>query len=72
MLLEQLYKVATCRLVQDSARTLSYSFCQKAHNSKNLVGIWGDKDRGNMRQPIVDTFDIRFAQVKFHLIDVKT
>ena len=39
ILLEQLFKVAPCRLVQDSAGTLSFSFCQTANDLKNLAGI---------------------------------
>ena len=39
MLLEQLFKVAPCGLVRDSAETLYFSFCQMAHDLKNLVGI---------------------------------
>ena len=39
MLLEQLFKVAPCRLVLDSAGTLSFSLCQTAQDLKNLAGI---------------------------------
>ena len=38
MLLEQLFKVAPCRLVWDLAGTLSYSFCQSVNELKILVG----------------------------------
>ena len=38
MLWEQLFKVAPCWLVQDSARTLSFSFCQPAHNLNKTKG----------------------------------
>ena len=39
-LLEQLFKVACCGLVSDSAWTLPFSFCQKAHDLKDSAGIW--------------------------------
>ena len=34
MLLEQLFKVAPCGLDRDSAGTLSFSYCQTAHDMK--------------------------------------
>ena len=39
MLLEQLFKVVPCGLVQDLAGTLSFSLCQTAHDLENLAGI---------------------------------
>jgi len=39
MLLEQLFKVAPSRLGRDSVGILSFSFCQTAHDLKELVGI---------------------------------
>ena len=39
MLLEQLFKVAPCWLVRDLAGTLSFSFCQTAHDLKKLAVI---------------------------------
>ena len=38
MLLEQHFKVAPCGLVQDSADTLSFSFCQTAHYLNKAKG----------------------------------
>ena len=39
MLLEQLFKVAPCGLVQDSAGMLSFSICQTAHDFFKKAGI---------------------------------
>ena len=38
MLLEQLFKVPPCNLVQDLAGMLSFSFCQMTHDLKVLTG----------------------------------
>ena len=36
---EQIFKVSPCWLVRDSAGTLSFSFCQTAHDLKDLAEI---------------------------------